>query len=161
MVDFAEAVDRPPAIEIDVERSPHGHPADDDQAFLNNGAELPQIGVDGLGGRDTGSEKPECDQETHPAVTEKLPQLPLIKFITVVEVVADRFLKNSFRLSAIGGLAEVNDQFERFLEIVFLGPADDELLGLRIEIAFMKGGGIDGVEDLLEVLNFYLDELMA
>jgi len=44
---------------------------------------------------------------------------------------------------------------------VLLGPADDELLGLGIEIALMKGGGIDGVEDLLKVLNLDLDKLVG
>ena len=55
----------------------------------------------------------------------------------------------------------MDNELERLLEVVFLGPADDELLGLGIEIALMKGRGIDGVEDLLEVLNLDLDELMT
>jgi hypothetical protein len=42
-----------------------------------------------------------------------------------------------------------------------LGPADDEFLGLGIEIPLVKGRGIDRIENLLEVLNFDLNELMA
>ena len=88
-------------------------------------------------------------------------QLPLVEFVAVVEVVPDGSLKNPFGLGPVGRLAKMNDQLEGPLEVVFLGPADDELLGLGIEVALMKGGGIDGVEDLLEVLNLDLDELMG
>jgi hypothetical protein len=55
----------------------------------------------------------------------------------------------------------VDDELEGFLEIVLLGPADDELLGLRIEVALMKGGGIDRIEDLLKVLNLNLNQLIG
>ena len=84
-----------------------------------------------------------------------------LELVAVVEVVPDGALENPFSLGPVGGLAEVNDQFERSLEVVFLGPADDKFLGLGVQVALMKGGGIDGIEDLLKVLNLDLDELMA
>jgi hypothetical protein len=55
----------------------------------------------------------------------------------------------------------MDDQLKGFLEVVLLGPADDELLGLRIEITLVKGRGVDRIENLLEVLNFNLNELMG
>ena len=56
-VDLAQAVDGPPAIQIDVERAPHGNPPKNDQSFAQDGAEATEFRVDRLRDRDTQSQK--------------------------------------------------------------------------------------------------------
>jgi hypothetical protein len=54
----------------------------------------------------------------------------------------------------------MDDKFVWFPGGVFFGPADNKLLSLTIQIPLVKWGGIHRIEDLLEGLDLYLDQLV-
>ena len=93
-------------------------------------------------------------------MTKDLLEFAATEFVTVLKLVMDRLLQTSLGLHPVAVLTEVYDKLERFLEGVFLSPADDKLLSLGIEIPLMKGGGVDRIKDLLEGLDFDLNQLI-
>ncbi len=52
-----------------------------------------------------------------------------------------------------------DDELEGALQRIFVCPPDDELLGLPVEIPFMKRRGIERVEELPEVADPDVDDL--
>ena len=121
---------------------------------------MSEFGVDGLCSHHAGDKEGRGDDQVDPAMTKDLLEFASIEFVAILKVVVDRLLQSPLGLQAVAVLTEMNDKLERSLERVLLSPADDELLCLGIKIPFMKGGGIDRVKDLLEGLDFDLNQLI-
>ena len=148
-IDPAQAVDGPPAVQVDIERTPHSNPPKNDQSFTQDGAKSTEFRVDRLRDRDTKPQKQSGDNETDPAVVKKLFEFATVHFCTIGEIVSDRLGEDLYSVGSIRALAEMNNQFVGFAGRVLLGPADDELLSFAIEVPLMKGGWIHRVKDLV------------
>ena len=81
---------------------------------------------------DTQTQKDRGDDETDPAITKELFEFASVHFSSIREIVPNGFREDALGIGSIGRLAQVNDQLVRFAGGVFLGPTDNELLGLAI-----------------------------
>ena len=90
----------------------------------------------------------------------KLFEFATVHFCAIGEIVSDRLREDLYSVGSVRALAEMHNQFVGFAGRVLLGPANDELLSFAIEVPLMKGGWIHRVKDLLEGLDFDLNQLI-
>ncbi len=72
----------------------------------------------------------------------------------------DGGLDQGLRIRVARKLVDMHDQGNRIVSWKFLGPADNKLLGIVIEILLLKGRRVHRVEELLDSINGNLDPVV-
>ena len=87
--------------------------------------------------------------KARPAHAEQIAEAPPKCLSTLEEKLVDRIAQHGSLIRQSGRTIEIDHKRERRVPRHILGPADNELLSLRIEISVTKWRRVDGVEQLL------------
>ena len=149
---------RPPIVEEDLHRTPHRHPADDRQAFAQDGGKGTGGKLaDRVGGEQAHCHEAEADCQAYASVSQQLIELMAREFGLVTEKVVNRFRSERIWIGLFRQFLQVDRDMEPAAGREFLSPALDERLSLGIQIPVAKGGRIHRVEQLRELANAQLD----
>ena len=75
-------------------------------------------------------------------------EIQAIELCPVCKVIADRFLYIASGINSAGRFLDMDHQCDGVMPMKFLYPADNEFLGIMVEVLFMKRRRINGIEEL-------------
>lgn len=153
----------PPIIEEHLQRSPHRDPPADRQTFAG------KIGERGVGKpssheireHEQRGEKREPDGEAHASPTEQIAQPASFAQRPLREVLMHRFAHDGSLVGPPRSQIQVYEQREQRVARSLTSRADDELRGVRLEVAIAERRGVDRMEQLPQLGNAYLYDLLA
>ena len=135
LIKFSQAEQGPPAVEVDFQRLPHGHPADDGETFADDGLPVGGGGGEKGGGELAGTEEQEADQQGGTAFTHEALEITQRHFGAIRKVVGDGISDELPCIGDIGGMfRQMHDELQVMFVRVLLRPAHNEFLGIVVQI---------------------------
>ena len=151
----------PPVVKKHFQRTPHRHPPADEKTFSQNfgPTALTKVGGDGIANGNRRREKHQAYDEADSAISKQSTQIPPRARRPLREELVNRLPKQHRFVGPAGRSLQMDDECERRISRKIPTPVDDELFRSRIEVTFTERRRIDGIEQLPQLGDPYLNEL--
>ena len=146
----------PPAVQVDVDGLPKADPAADRQSFADEAGQVRTRG-DQVAQDQRRREEEQADQQRRPTFAEELSEVTTGDAGAIAEVMLDR-LPDQPRGVGVFRLAQHDADAEVRIPFVLTRPAQDELFGVVVQVAFVEGRRVHGIEQLADVVEPEFDQ---
>src|ERR1051326_6840489 len=133
--DLPTPAQRPPVIEINFHRPPHGDPPSDGETLGQEAWKRSRtVQKQQLDNQQANAKKGQTDDQAHPSMFHKPLKLQLVQSCSIGKIIVDRLADEPLDVLSIRKVLQVHDQIHGLLPVEFLRPAHDEFLGVVIEV---------------------------
>src|SRR5512146_988852 len=142
-------LERPPIVKKDLQRAPHGNPADDGQAFARDaiagtGAKI----ADKISREQAERDEDHADGHAHAALLQEVPQGAACLLGFVGEVIVNRFGQHRGPVAVLRPQLEVDGEMKAAAGRMTRRPGFDERVCLRVEVLGQERRRVQRVEQL-------------